>query len=151
MTVVLPFTKLAHAAGLPDPAYQTAGSAGADLCAAIPPDQPVTLKPGARALVPTGIALALPHGLEGQVRPRSGLAARFGITVLNAPGTIDSDFRGEISVILINLGQEDFTVKRGDRIAQLVVSSYISVTLLEVSHLDQTGRGVSGFGSTGIG
>ena len=141
--------RLPHAAGLPLPAYQSAQAAGLDLVAAVPPDAPLTLAPGARASVPTGIAIALPAGTEAQVRPRSGLAARHGVTVLNAPGTIDADFRGEIQVILINLGSEPFTVTRGMRIAQLVVAPVSRAQLVEVATLDETSRGSGGFGSTG--
>jgi len=141
--------RLPHAAGLPLPAYQSAQAAGLDLVAAVPPDAPLTLAPGARASVPTGIAIALPAGTEAQVRPRSGLAARHGVTVLNAPGTIDADFRGEIQVILINLGGEPFAVTRGMRIAQLVIAPVSRARMVAVSTLDETARGAGGFGSTG--
>jgi len=141
--------RLPHAAGLPLPAYQSAQAAGLDLVAAVPPDAPLTLAPGARASVPTGIAIALPAGTEAQVRPRSGLAARHGVTVLNAPGTIDADYRGEIQVILINLGGEPFAVTRGMRIAQLVIAPVSRARLVEVATLDETSRGSGGFGSTG--
>jgi len=145
--VSVAITKLPHGEDLALPAYATRDSAGADLLAAI--DGPLTLAPGARALVPTGIQIALPSGLEAQVRPRSGLAIKNGITCLNAPGTIDADYRGEIGVILINHGDEDFVVERGMRIAQLVVAAYRVADWNEVSSLDQTDRGSGGFGSTG--
>jgi dUTP pyrophosphatase len=141
--------RLPHATGLPLPAYQSAQAAGLDLVAAVPADAPLTLAPGARASVPTGIAIALPAGTEAQVRPRSGLAARHGVTVLNAPGTIDADFRGEIQVILINLGGEPFAVTRGMRIAQLVIAPVSRARMVAVSTLDETARGAGGFGSTG--
>ena len=131
------------------PSYQSAHAAGLDLCAAVSTDAPVTLAPGARALVPTGIMLALPSGSEGQVRPRSGLAARHGLTVLNAPGTIDADYRGEIQVLLINHGTVPFAVTRGMRIAQLVVARVACIELREVTELGGTPRGTGGFGSTG--
>jgi dUTP pyrophosphatase len=142
-------TRLAHGRDLPLPSYQTALAAGMDLTAALPADAPLSLAPGARALVPCGIAIALPEGFEAQVRPRSGLAAKHGLTVLNAPGTIDADYRGEIQVILINLGAESVAVTRGMRIAQMVVATVTRARLLEVDSLDQTGRGSGGFGSTG--
>ena len=141
--------RLPHGAGLPLPAYQTAHAAGLDLAAAVPADAPVTLAPGARGLVPTGFAIALPEGFEAQVRPRSGLAAHHGVTVLNTPGTIDADYRGEIQVILINLGAEPFVVTRGLRIAQLVIAPVVRATLVEADALDDTARGAGGFGSTG--
>jgi dUTP pyrophosphatase len=141
--------RLPHGAGLPLPAYQTAHAAGLDLAAAVPADAPVTLAPGARGLIPTGFAIALPEGFEAQVRPRSGLAAHHGVTVLNTPGTIDADYRGEIQVILINLGAEPFVVARGLRIAQLVIAPVIRATLVEADALDDTARGAGGFGSTG--
>jgi dUTP pyrophosphatase len=141
--------RLPHGAGLPLPAYQTAHAAGLDLAAAVPADAPVTLAPGARGLVPTGFAIALPEGFEAQVRPRSGLAARHGVTVLNTPGTIDADYRGEIQVILINLGAEPFTLTRGLRIAQLVVAPVARASVIEADALDDTARGAGGFGSTG--
>jgi dUTP pyrophosphatase len=137
--------RLAHGADLPLPAYETAGAAGMDLRAA----EALTLKPGARALVPTGLSIALPDGFEAQVRPRSGLAVKHGITVLNAPGTIDSDYRGEIKVPLINHGAADVTIARGDRIAQMVVAPVAQATWLEVVALDDTARGGGGFGSSG--
>ena len=141
--------RLPHSDGLPLPAYQSALASGLDLLAAVPADAPVTIAPGSRALIPTGIALALPQGIEGQVRPRSGLAMRHGITVLNAPGTIDADYRGEIQVLLVNLGHDSFTVERGTRIAQLIVTATMQICLCEVANLDETTRGVRGFGSTG--
>lgn len=143
--------RLPHAEGLPLPAYETPGSAGMDLRAAVPEDAPLTLKPGARLLAPTGLCMAIPLGFEVQVRPRSGLAAKAGITCLNTPGTIDSDYRGEVKVILINLGAEDFVVRRGDRIAQMVVAPVAQAGWIEVDDLDETARGAGGFGSTGHG
>ncbi len=149
-TVSVPVHRLPHAADLPLPAYQSAGAAGLDLLAAVPADRPLTIIPGAFASVPTGIAIALPTGVEGQVRPRSGLAARHGVTVLNSPGTIDPDYRGEIRVILINHGAAAFAVTRGMRIAQLVITPFVSVNFKIVDALDDTTRGDSGFGSTGL-
>jgi dUTP pyrophosphatase len=149
MIVNLRIARLPHGADLPLPAYQSAFAAGLDLHAAVPADAPVVLEPGAHASIPTGITLALPPGTEGQVRPRSGLAARQGVTILNAPGTIDADYRGEVAVILINHGGAPFEITRGMRIAQLVVSPIARVTVSEVEHLDDTGRGTGGFGSTG--
>ncbi|MCK6418232.1 MAG: dUTP diphosphatase [Alphaproteobacteria bacterium] len=140
--------RLAHGADLPLPAYATAQAAGMDLTAAI--DAPMTLKPGDTALVPTGIAIALPPGFEAQVRPRSGLAAKNGVTVLNAPGTIDADYRGEIKAILINHGRADFTIERGMRIAQMVIARHETAAFEEVETLDDTARGSGGFGSTGV-
>jgi dUTP pyrophosphatase len=141
--------RLEHGRDLPLPAYETSGAAGMDLRAAVAEDQPLVLRPGARAAVPTGLAIALPLGHEAQVRPRSGLALRSGLTLLNSPGTVDADYRGEIKVILINLGQEDFTVRRGDRIAQLVIAPVEQATWRELDSLDETTRGSGGFGSTG--
>jgi dUTP pyrophosphatase len=141
--------RLPHGAGLPLPSYQSAHAAGLDLAAAVPVDAPVTLARGARGLIPTGFAIALPEGFEAQVRPRSGLAAHHGVTVLNTPGTIDADYRGEIQVILINLGAEPFVVTRGLRIAQLVIAPVVRATLVEADTLDDTARGAGGFGSTG--
>ena len=141
--------RLPHGEDLPLPSYQSALAAGLDLIAALPADRPLTLAPGARALVPTGIAVALTPGFEAQVRPRSGLAVRHGLTVLNAPGTVDADFRGEVQVLLVNLGQESVTLTRGMRIAQLVVAAVARADLREVADLQQTGRGAGGFGSTG--
>jgi len=139
--------RLAHGADLPLPSYETSGAAGMDLRAAV--DAPVELAPGARAAIPTGLAMALPHGFEGQVRPRSGLALREGVTALNTPGTVDSDYRGEVKVILINHGAETVTIRRGDRIAQLVVAPVVQADWLEATSLDETSRGEGGFGSTG--
>ncbi|NLM36591.1 MAG: dUTP diphosphatase [Firmicutes bacterium] len=139
--------KLPHAGDLPLPQYMTDGAAGMDLLAAV--DGELLLPAGEYALVPTGIAIALPAGYEGQIRPRSGLAAKFGVTVLNAPGTIDQDYRGEIKVLLINHGRNGFRIKRGDRIAQLVVASVVRGTWLPCLELEETGRGDGGFGHTG--
>jgi len=141
--------RLAHAAGLPLPAYETKRAAGMDLRCAVPEDQPLVLKPGERFAAPTGLCMAIPAGFEGQVRPRSGLALRDGVTCLNTPGTIDADYRGEVKVILINLGQSDAVIRRGDRIAQLVVAPVAQASWVEVDDLDATSRGVGGFGSTG--
>ena len=141
--------RLPHAESLPLPAYETSGSAGMDLRAAVAEETPMTLAPGARALVPTGLKIALEHGFEAQVRPRSGLALKHGITCLNSPGTIDSDYRGEVGVILINHGSEAFVIKRGERIAQLVVAKCEQAAMVEVAALDETARGSGGFGSTG--
>ena len=148
-SVEVQIVRLQHSAGLPLPSYQSAAAAGLDLVAAVPDRQPVTIAPGDYALIPTGIALALPPGTEGQVRPRSGLAAKHGVTVLNAPGTIDADYRGEVSVILINFGKDPFAVERGMRIAQLVIAPVVSAVLRPADKLDETGRGDGGFGSTG--
>jgi dUTP pyrophosphatase len=141
--------QLPHGQDLPLPSYQSALAAGLDLIAAVPADRPLTLAPGARALVPTGIAIALPPGTEAQVRPRSGLAVKHGLTVLNAPGTIDADYRGEVQVLLINLGGEQVAISRGMRIAQLVIATVARAHLIEVAGLDETKRGGGGFGSTG--
>lgn len=141
--------RLPHAAGLPMPAYQTAGAAGLDLVAAVGELQPIHLAPGARVLVPTGLILAMPAGYEAQVRPRSGLAMKHAVTVLNSPGTIDADYRGEVHVLLINHGTEPFVVRRGERIAQMVVAPVVQARLVEVETLDSTDRGAGGFGSTG--
>lgn len=149
MTVTVRFRRLPHGVGLPEPAYETAGSAGMDLRAAVEEDRPTSLPPGGRALIPTGLAIALPEGHEAQVRPRSGLALKFGITCLNSPGTVDADYRGEVGVILANLGSEPFVVRRGDRIAQLVVAPVLRARLEAVEVLDDTARGEGGFGSTG--
>ena len=142
-------TRLPHGKDLPLPSYQSTLAAGMDLFAAVPDDSPLKLAPGSRALVPTGIAIALPAGCEAQVRPRSGLAARHGVTVLNAPGTIDADYRGEIQVLLINHSNESLAITRGMRIAQLVIATVTRATLRAVEDLDPTGRGAGGFGSTG--
>ena len=149
MAPTVPIMRLPHAEGLPLPAYETSGAAGMDLRAAVPEEDPLVLRPGARFPVPTGLAFALPQGFEGQVRPRSGLAAKSGITCLNSPGTVDADYRGEVKVILINLGAEDVTIRRGDRIAQLVIAPVVQAAWSEVESLDQTVRGTGGFGSTG--
>jgi dUTP pyrophosphatase len=141
--------RLAHAAGLPLPAYATAGSAGLDLRAAV--EREVWLAPGARRAVPTGLKLALPPGYEAQVRPRSGLALRHGVTLPNAPGTIDADYRGEVLVLLVNLSERPFRLRRGERIAQLVVAPVSRIELVEVAALEPTARGAGGFGSTGRG
>lgn len=145
--VEIAVTRLPHNADLPLPAYETAQSAGMDLAAAI--DAPVTLAPGGRAMVPTGLAIALPAGYEAQVRPRSGLAAKNGITVLNTPGTVDADYRGEVKVILINLGDDAFEIERGMRIAQMVIAPVTQASFAEVDTLPETARGAGGFGSTG--
>lgn len=145
----VPVRVLPHGEGLELPAHATAHSAGLDLRAAVPEDAPVTLAPGASAMVPTGLALQLPEGTEGQVRPRSGLAARHGVTVLNSPGTIDADYTGEVKVILINHGPEPFVIRRGERIAQLVVARYVRVALEPAEALAETERGAGGFGHTG--
>ena len=147
-SIQIEIRRLAHGAGLPLPGYATAGSAGMDLLAAV--EAPVTLAPGARALVPTGLALALPAGYEAQLRPRSGLALKHGVTLLNSPGTIDSDYRGEVKVILVNHGAEPFLVERGARIAQLVVAPVAHVAWSERGELDNTDREAGGFGSTGL-
>jgi dUTP pyrophosphatase len=141
--------RLGHAQGLALPAYQSEGAAGLDLVAAV--DRPTVLRPGKRALVPTGLILELPAGFEAQVRPRSGLALKHGITVLNSPGTIDSDYRGEVQVLLANLGDRPFTIARGERIAQLVIARHERVTLVEAAAASATLRGAGGFGSTGGG
>lgn len=142
--------RLPHAAGLPLPAYQSDEAAGLDIVAAVETDAPVLLRPGERALVPTGLVLELPPGSEAQVRPRSGLAFKHGLTVLNSPGTIDSDYRGEVKVLLVNLGQEPFAVRRGERIAQLVVATVTRIKLAEKTSARATRRGAGGFGSTGM-
>jgi dUTP pyrophosphatase len=145
----VPITRLPHGEGLPLPAYETAQAAGMDLRAAVPDDAPLTLRPGSRFPVPTGLAFALPPGFEGQVRPRSGLAFKHGVTCLNTPGTVDADYRGEVKVILINLGEEDFVIRRGERIAQLVIAPVVQAAWAEVETLEDTERGAGGFGSTG--
>ncbi len=151
MKVSVQVRALPHHEGLELPSYASAGAAGMDLRAAVPADAPLILPPGGRALVPTGLQIALPAGYEAQVRPRSGLALKSGITCLNSPGTVDSDYRGELGVILANLGQEPFVVRRGDRIAQLVVASHAQVDWRVVDVHVATDRGESGFGSTGHG
>lgn len=141
--------QLPHAADLPLPAYQSTQAAGLDLLAAVPRESPRVLAPGAHAMIPTGLVIALPSGYEAQVRPRSGLAAKHGVTVLNSPGTVDADYRGEINVLLINLGGAPFTIARGERIAQMIVAPVTRVELVPVSVLSDTERGSGGFGSTG--
>ena len=148
--VSVAFLRLPHGADLPLPAYESAGAAGMDLRAALGDGAVLELAPGARALVPTGLSMQLPEGFEAQVRPRSGLAAKHGVTVLNAPGTVDSDYRGEVKIILINHGQVPFSIRHGDRIAQLVIAPVMQVTPIEVAALDESGRGAGGFGSTGV-
>jgi dUTP pyrophosphatase len=149
MSPELRILRLPHAADLPLPAYQTERAAGLDLVAAVPASAPVTIASGERAMIPTGIAIALPPGHEGQIRPRSGIALRHGVTVLNSPGTIDADYRGEIQVILVNLGAEPFEITRGTRIAQMIITPIIHVKIVEAGGLDATGREGGGFGSTG--
>jgi dUTP pyrophosphatase len=149
VSVEVAISRLPHAEGLPLPAYETEHAAGMDLRAAVPEDEPFTLRPGDRHAVPTGLAMAIPPGFEGQVRPRSGLALRSGVTCLNSPGTVDADYRGEVKVMLINLGPEDFIVRRGDRVAQLLIAPVSQATWREVEKLDATDRGEGGFGSTG--
>lgn len=149
MTVTVRVAPLPHFEGLALPAYETADAAGMDLRAAIPEGQPITLKFGERAMVPTGLTIALPPQHEAQVRPRSGLAAKHGVTCLNSPGTVDADYRGEVKVILINLGPESFVIKRGERIAQMVIAPVTRAELVRVETLDETTRGAGGFGSTG--
>jgi dUTP pyrophosphatase len=149
VSIEIRIKRLPHAVDLPLPSYQSARAAGLDLLAAVPAGTPVLIEPGRRAMIATGVALALPPGTEAQVRPRSGLAAQHGVTVLNAPGTIDADYRGEICVLLVNLGKETFTVSRGMRIAQLVIGPVARARLQEVQNLDETERGSGGFGSTG--
>ncbi len=148
--IAVKFRRLAHAEGLPPPSRQSEHASGLDLVAAVPSNAPRVLGPGERALIPTGFAIELPPGFEGQVRPRSGLALKAGVTVLNAPGTVDADYRGEIGVLLINHGGESFAVSRGARIAQLVVCRTETVVLSEADELSGTSRGENGFGSTGL-
>jgi dUTP pyrophosphatase len=151
MTQKIRIMRLPHGEGLPLPRYATAGAAGLDLLAALDHDHPQTLEPGQRALIPCGIAFALPERMEAQIRPRSGLALKFGITVLNAPGTIDADYRGEVGAVLINHGAEPYTVRRGERIAQLVIAAHVRIGWHVVGQLPTTDRGGGGFGSTGRG
>jgi len=151
VSIEIRIVRLPHGADLPLPQYHSALAAGLDLLAAVPADAPVELAPGARAMIPTGVAIALPRGTEGQIRPRSGLAARHGVTVLNSPGTIDADYRGELQVILVNHGAEPFVVRRGMRVAQLVAAPVQRAKLVEASDLDATARARDGLGSTGIG
>jgi dUTP pyrophosphatase len=146
----IPVRRLDHGRDLPLPSYQTKDSAGMDLLAACGEDEKIIVNPGTRVLVATGLSLQIPHGYEGQVRPRSGLAVKFGITVLNAPGTIDADYRGEVKVALVNLGSEPFEITRGMRIAQLVIAPVSRAILEETEALDDTARGTGGFGSTGV-
>lgn len=148
--LTIAFVRLLHGEGLPSPAYESEGAAGMDLRAALPDGEALTLASGETALVPTGLSLQIPPGFEGQVRPRSGLAAKHGVTVLNAPGTIDSDYRGEVKVILINHGSAPFVIVRGDRIAQLVIAPVTRAVLADAASLDETARGSGGFGSTGV-
>jgi dUTP pyrophosphatase len=148
---VIGIVRLPHAEGLALPSYETSGAAGMDLRAAVPEDRPLLILPGKRALVPTGLVLEIPDGFEGQVRPRSGLAMKHGVTCLNTPGTVDSDYRGEVKVLLVNLGDEDFLVTRGLRIAQLVVADVARASLKERGTAAPTARGGGGFGSTGTG
>jgi dUTP pyrophosphatase len=148
-SVAIAIRILPHGEGMPLPTYQSAGAAGLDLAAAVAVDSKVVIEPGARHLVPTGISVQLPQGFEGQVRPRSGLALKHGVTVLNAPGTIDCDYRGEVCVLLVNFGSEPFEVSRGLRIAQLIVAPVVHAALTIVQELDASGRGAGGFGSTG--
>jgi dUTP pyrophosphatase len=155
MSIVRPgpaigIVRLPHAEGLPLPAYETEGAAGMDLRAAVPEDRPLILLPGRRALVPTGFVLEVPEGFEGQVRPRSGLALKHGITCLNTPGTVDSDYRGEVMVLLVNLGEDDFEITRGTRVAQLVVAPVTRARVEERGLAAPTARGTGGFGSTGM-
>jgi dUTP pyrophosphatase len=150
VSIEVRIVRLPHGADLPLPEYQSALAAGLDLLAAVAADMPVEIKPGDRALIPTGVAIALPPGTEGQIRPRSGLAIRNGITVLNAPGTIDADYRGELQVILVNLGTEPFVIERGMRIAQIVFAEIQQAKLVESVRLDVTDRATGGLGSTGI-
>ena len=146
MTIEVRIKRLNKGAGLPLPSYESTGAAGMDICAA----EGVTIRSGRRALIATGFAFAIPEGYEVQVRPRSGLAIKHGITVLNTPGTIDSDYRGEVKIILANFGEEDFMLDRGDRIAQIVVAPVVQAAITEVEDLDDTARGAGGFGSTGV-
>lgn len=146
----LKLVRLDHGTGIELPSYETSGAAGMDLHAAVSQDEPMVLKPGARALVPTGFVFEVPVGYEAQIRPRSGLAIKNGITCLNSPGTVDSDYRGEVKVILANLGDADFIIERGMRIAQMVIAPVTQVTVAEVTETSSTERGAGGFGSTGV-
>jgi len=150
-TIRVALRRLEHGQGLPLPSYESASAAGMDLAAAVPEAAPETLPPGGRALIPTGFSMELPHGYEAQIRPRSGLALKHGVTVLNAPGTIDADYRGEVKVLLVNLGSEPFLVERAMRTAQLVIQPVSHATLVEVEELSDSVRGAGGFGSTGTG
>lgn len=147
---MLNLKRLSHGEGIDLPAYETRGAAGMDLRAAVAEDAPTTLAPGKRALIPTGFIFEIPHGFEAQIRPRSGLAFKNGITCLNTPGTIDSDYRGEVKVLLINLGDEEFVIERGMRIAQMVIAPVTQARVAEVSETSDTARGAGGFGSTGV-
>lgn len=147
--VTVEILRLPHAEGLELPSYQTAHAAGLDLVAAVPENAPLTMRPGERTLVPTGLKIAVPPGYEAQVRPRSGLALKYGVTVLNAPGTVDADYRGEVCVLLINRGEEPFVIQRGERIAQMIVSPVTHADLVLAASLSATARGSGGFGSTG--
>lgn len=147
--ITVEIQRLPHAEGLALPAYQTAHAAGLDLLAAVAEETPVIIQPGQRGLIPTGLMIAVPPGFEAQVRPRSGLALKHGVTVLNSPGTVDADYRGEVSVLLINHGDEPFTIRRGERIAQLVIAAVAQAHLMAVTLLPPTDRGGGGFGSTG--
>ncbi len=147
---MLSLLRLPHGAGIELPAYETGGAAGMDLRAAVALDQPLTLLPGKRTLVPTGFVFEIPSGYEGQVRPRSGLAFKNGVTCLNTPGTIDSDYRGEVKVLLVNLGEEPFVIERGMRIAQMVIAPVTQVAVREPETASETTRGAGGFGSTGV-
>jgi dUTP pyrophosphatase len=146
----LSLVRLPHGAGIEPPAYETPGAAGMDLRAAVEADAPLTLSPGKRALVPTGFVFEVPFGFEAQIRPRSGLAFKNGITCLNTPGTIDSDYRGEVQVLLVNLGEESFVIERGMRIAQMVIAPVTQVAVQEATDASETARGAGGFGSTGV-
>ena len=148
-SIKIDIQQLPHGEGLALPAYQSAHAAGLDLLAAVPEGAPIVLAPGKHALIPTGLTIALPPGYEAQVRPRSGLAAKHGVTVLNAPGTVDADYRGEIGVLLINHGDTPFSIRRGERIAQMVIASVVQAELIPVTTLSATARGSGGFGSTG--
>ena len=147
---ILNLVRLPHGTDLDLPSYETAGAAGMDLRAAVSADEPMTLAPGKRALVPTGFIMEIPAGFEAQIRPRSGLAFKNGITCLNTPGTIDSDYRGEVKVLLINLGDDAFVIERGMRIAQMVIAPVTQVSVAEISEVSETKRGAGGFGSTGV-
>lgn len=149
ISIAVKCTQLPHGADLPLPAYETSGAAGMDLMAAVPAGEDVVLTPGERRLIPTGLSIAVPPGFEAQIRPRSGLALRHGISIVNAPGTVDSDYRGEVSILLINLGHEPFSIKRGERIAQMVVAPFAQAEWQVVAELDDTARGAGGYGSTG--
>jgi dUTP pyrophosphatase len=147
---ILSLIRLPHGAGLELPAYETKGAAGMDLRAAVDEDVPLTLQPGSRVLVPTGLIFEIPEGYEGQIRPRSGLAFKNGLTCLNTPGTVDSDYRGEVKVLMINLGEEPFQITRGMRIAQMVIAPVVQVRVTEITEGSETTRGAGGFGSTGV-